>query len=151
MSDSHADTSVPRAALLGAAAVVAVALILASAARITGIGRTPNPVSEPVERIALHFEDRADGAVLVRRADGGEMLEVLEPGAHGFVRSVLRGLARERRARSLGPEEPFLLTRWADGRLSLSDPATGRQVELDAFGPDNTAAFAQLLTAAQRS
>jgi putative photosynthetic complex assembly protein len=40
-----------------------------------------------------------------------------------------------------------MLTRWADGRISLEDPETGRVIELDAFGPTNGEAFAQLLTA----
>ena len=40
-----------------------------------------------------------------------------------------------------------MLTRWADGRLSLEDRTTGRVIALDAFGPTNGEAFAQLLTA----
>ena len=45
------------------------------------------------------------------------------------------------------PVRPFRLTRWSDGRLSLDDPATGRRIELDAFGPTNTAVFAHLMGA----
>jgi hypothetical protein len=36
------------------------------------------------------------------------------------------------------------LTRWSDGTVSLEDAATRRRVNLDAFGPDNARAFAQL-------
>jgi putative photosynthetic complex assembly protein len=61
---------------------------------------------------------------------------------------VLRGLVRERRADHVGPTPPFRLTRWADGRLSLDDPSTGRHVDLEVFGPANAGAFADILIAA---
>ena len=40
---------------------------------------------------------------------------------------------------------PFTLTAWRDGELSLTDTATGRSIELTAFGSTNRAAFAALL------
>ncbi len=60
---------------------------------------------------------------------------------------MLRGLARERRARQVGTAPPFRLTRWADGRLSLDDVETGRHVDLEVFGPTNAGAFADILIA----
>ena len=66
------------------------------------------------------------------------------------MRGVLRGLARDRRADGIGRSPPFRLTRWADGRLSLDDPATGRHVDLEVFGPTNAGAFAEILTASNR-
>jgi putative photosynthetic complex assembly protein len=74
-------------------------------------------------------------------------LAVLDPGTNGFVRGVLRGLARERRRQGLGSEIPFHLAQRADGRLTLVDPATERVIDLKAFGPTNTQAFARLLEA----
>jgi len=69
-------------------------------------------------------------------------------GAHdGFVRGVLRGFARARKLRGLDRDAHFVLTRWADGRLSMHDPQTGHVVALEAFGPDNAAAFARLMRA----
>ena len=63
---------------------------------------------------------------------------VVAPGTNGFLRGVLRGLARERKLERSAIEPPFRLTRWADGRLSLEDPATGRRIDdLEAFGPTN--------------
>ncbi len=142
----HHDRPFPRGVLIAAGALLGLSLVAAASARITGIGTTPNPTAAEVERFAFHFDDRADGAVVVRSAVDGSTVRVLEPGTHGFVRSVVRGLARERRARGIGPEPAFHLTHWADGRLSLDDPATGRTVELGAFGPTNAGAFAQLLS-----
>ncbi len=36
---------------------------------------------------------------------------------------------------------PFTLTRWRDGTLSLADEATGRRIDLDAFGPTQAASL----------
>ena len=61
------------------------------------------------------------------------------------MRSVMRGLVRERKAQGLGPDIPFQLTLWTDGLVSLVDPATNRRVEISAFGKDNVEAFTRLL------
>ena len=58
-------------------------------------------------------------------------------------------LARDRRLAHLGSGPPFRLVRWSDGRLSLEDPSTGRQVALEAFGPTNSGVFAGILVDAQ--
>ncbi len=123
------------------------AILLAGAARITGVGTLAKPTSTALDTRLLRFEDRPDGGVAVYdEAEAAEdPVAILAPGTNGFVRSVLRGLARERRLHGVGRAPAFRLTRWADGRLSLDDPSTGRLVELGAFGPTNRAAFAQLM------
>lgn len=136
--------AVPRAALIGAAILVAAALSLAGGARLVGYKPAQPAPSAVVASVALRFEDRADGAILIYLAGRGAPSTVLAPATNGFVRGVLRGLARERRAENIGPDAPFTLTRWADGRLSLDDPATGRHVDLEVFGPTNAGAFASI-------
>jgi putative photosynthetic complex assembly protein len=148
MSHLDSDKTLPKPALLGMAGLVLLSLLLAGSARLTGVGTTENPESEPVIETALTFEDRSDGAVVVHRHDTGEVVEVYEPGTNGFVRGVLRGMARERRMHEVDAGPPFLVTRWADGRHTLSDPSTGRTIELDPFGPSNVGVFARLLVAA---
>ncbi|MFZ5558084.1 MAG: photosynthetic complex assembly protein PuhC [Pseudomonadota bacterium] len=145
MSDPFADRPFPRGALLGSAALVAVTLITVIAARATGVGTTQVPASTAVEIRDLRFEDRRDGSVAVYEGDDRHLLAVLEPGTENFIRGVLRGFARQRKLQHAGPEQPFRLTRWADGRLSLDDPVTGRHVDLEAFGPTNAGAFARLM------
>ena len=93
----------------------------------------------------LHFLDEAGGVVSVRDARSGDELARIDSGEDGFVRSVMRGLVRTRNAQGIGPEVPFRLTAWDRGFLSLEDPATGRLVELTAFGPDNVAAFSRFV------
>lgn len=146
MSDPFADQVFPRGALLGAAALLGLTLLLAAAGRYSGVGVTTLPTAETVVVRELHFEDRNDGAVAVYDSVTARPVAVLEPGSNGFIRGVLRGFARERRAQAVTTVLPFRLTHWDDGRLSLADPATGRHVDLGAFGPTNAQAFARLLT-----
>lgn len=150
MSHLPPERHFPLGVLLGAAALLALALLSSGLARYTGVGTLRNPVSDSVDRVAIRFADRPDGGVAVYTADELREIEVLAPGTNGFVRSVVRGLVRERKAQGIGAEPAFLLTRWADGRLSLDDPATGRRVELGAFGATNAGVFAQILVAGNR-
>jgi putative photosynthetic complex assembly protein len=136
-------TPLPRGILLAAVTLVGFAIVAASGAQVSGIGTTELPEAAPVESRDLRFEDRDDGGVAV--LEDGRVIDIVAPGTNGFLRGVLRGLARERKLRGVSPEEPFRLTRWADGRLSVEDPATGRSVDLGAFGPANWAAFARIL------
>jgi putative photosynthetic complex assembly protein len=136
----------PRGVLLGAFGLIVFTIVGAGVARWTGIGAAGDMREFAVlDQQAIYFEDRSDGAVIVRSEESGDLVGVLDPGTNGFIRSVVRGLVRERRARDIGAEPPFYLTRWQDGRFSLDDPSTGRTVELGAFGPTNAGAFAGLL------
>lgn len=147
MSARASDPTLPRGALVGAAVLVGVSLLLVGIARLTSYRPAQPAPSRVVVSYDLRFEDRADGAVLVYEDPTHRLVDTLQPGTNGFVRGVLRGLARERRARQVGPAPPFRLTRWADGRLSLDDLETGRHVDLEVFGPTNAGAFAEILIA----
>jgi putative photosynthetic complex assembly protein len=145
---------IPRSTVIGAGVLVAFALAAASIVRIADIAPAASPVLlrerahiAPVKSRALRFVDRADGAVVIVDARGGTAA-VIAPGQKtGFVRGVMRGLARERHAHGIGDGPPFMLTLWRDGELSLIDTATGRAIELTAFGTTNRATFAALLDA----
>ncbi|MDP3068596.1 MAG: photosynthetic complex assembly protein PuhC [Methylocystis sp.] len=147
---SSAHDGVPRPILRGAGVLILFALLATGLTRLTGVGAVHMPLRNAVESLPLLFEDRIDGSVAVRDARDGALFYVVQPGAYGFIRSTLRGLARERRRSGLDATTPFGLTRWSDGTVSLEDSATGRRVNLDAFGPDNARAFAQLFTERRR-
>lgn len=148
----HADM-LPRGTLVIAGALVLFALGATSIVRIAGIPAAASPAAFRTEAgIAavasreLRFLDRRDGAVVIDDARTGRTAAVIAAGEKtGFIRGVMRGLARDRRARGIGDAPPFTLTLWRDGELSLTDRATGRQIELTAFGSTNRAAFAALL------
>ena len=148
----HADM-LPRGTLAIAGALVVFALGATTLVRVTGMPAAASPVAHraaagiaPVATRTLAFSDRADGAVVIRDTDTDTIASVIEPGEKtGFIRGVMRGLARDRKSRGVGQEPPFTLTLWRDGELSLTDTVTGRSIELTAFGTANRAAFAALL------
>ena len=143
---------VPRGPLLAAAVLVIATLVGVATIRVTGVDVSTRSQAAVVAQRALHFEDQPDGSVRVLDARPGQapqLLQVIDPGAGGFLRGALRALVRQRRAAGLGAEAPFVLTARADGRLTLVDPATTERVDLESFGPTNAAVFAQLLAAPQ--
>jgi putative photosynthetic complex assembly protein len=137
----------PRGFIMAACGMAVLALVMASIARLTGYRPDQPPPSTAVDVRDLRFLDQPDGAVLVYDAADGRLTYTVQPGTNGFVRGVLRGLVRDRRAYHIDSGPPFRLTRWADGRLSLDDPSTGHHVDLEVFGQTNAQTFADILTA----
>jgi putative photosynthetic complex assembly protein len=114
---------------------------------MTGVANS-TPTAAMVTSRALLFEDRPNGAVAVFDADHPSMpISIIAPDTNGFLRATMRGLARQRLRQDASETTPFRLTEWADGRLTLEDPTTGRKVEMEAFGLTNEEVFARLLTA----
>lgn len=144
LSRSPAEATMPRWPLYGMAALALAALAITGFARGTGIGVTGVPESPTVAAVDLVFADRDDGSATVS-TPSGELLATLPVSTEGFIRGATRALVRDRKRLAIGPETPFRLERRANGRLSLSDPATGVRIELDAFGPSNSGAFARFL------
>ncbi len=95
---------------------------------------------QPVQVKVLKFEDRQDGGVTVIDAATNQIIDVVQ-GEAGFIRGILRTVARERRIRGLGKEEPVNLMSFNDGRLVLLDPLTNTQIELESFGSINVESF----------
>lgn len=147
MSHASSSPSFPRSALFAAGAVIVFSIGLAAAGRVTGAANS-EPTASPVIDRELLFHDLPNGGVAVFDAnDSSTPIDTFAPETNGFLRATMRGLARQRLRQSEGAETPFRLTEWADGRLTLTDPATGRRVEMEAFGITNESVFARLLTA----
>lgn len=137
----HATSLFPRLPLLAVFAAIAGSIGLAAMGPAAG-GRSPPPSGAVLAERTLRFEDRPDGAVVVR--EGPAEVAVFE-GEQGFLRGALRGLARLRKMDGLDSAAPFRLAAWADGRLTLTDQATGQRIDLEAFGATNAGVFAHLL------
>ncbi len=141
----------PRPVLLGAAALVVFSFLAAAMAHYSGVGTQQLPATTSVETLRLAFEDQEDGSILVRNVASGAAIYSVAPGTNGFIRSTLRGLARERRRSGLDATTPFLLETSQEGEIWLADPATSRRIGLNAFGPTNAGAFAEFFAAQRRS
>jgi putative photosynthetic complex assembly protein len=100
-----------------------------------------------IAKKTLFFRDLPDGSVGVISASSGKMIAQVE-GQAGFVRGILRALARERRIQQITSDDAFELMSRSDGRLTLVDLATGNRIDLESFGRDNAAQFAAFLNSA---
>jgi putative photosynthetic complex assembly protein len=100
-----------------------------------------------IAKKTLFFRDLPDGSVGVISASSGRMIAQVE-GQAGFVRGILRALARERRIQQITSDDAFELMSRSDGRLTLVDLATGNRIDLESFGRDNAAQFAAFLNSA---
>jgi putative photosynthetic complex assembly protein len=145
MSEAIHEPVVPRGGIFAAAALILFALAAVTTVRLTGVGSAHFTLPAAVESRDLRFEDGEKGSVLVFDANDGQLVDRLAPGSNGFIRVVMRGLARERRLGDIGAQPPFRLTRYAGGQITLTDTSTGKQIDLGAFGSTNTEAFARLM------
>ena len=136
---------VPKGGVFAAAALVLFSLAAVTTVRVTGLGGVHMVLPAAVESRDLQFEDGKNGAVLVYDASDHQLVDTLPPGSNGFIRVVLRGLARERRLGDIGAQPPFRLTRFAGGQITLTDTSTDKQIDLGAFGSTNAEAFARLM------
>ena len=132
---------IPRRALLAGGLALAATVLAVGAARLSGVDIAEPDAVTVIER-SLRFVDRTDGGIAVVDARTGRTLDVMQ-GEQGFLRGTLRGMARERRRSGIDDSTPLSLLARADGRLTLVDPATGRRIDLESFGPTNAAVFAR--------
>ena len=125
------------------AALISIILILVFI-NSRDLSKVREPDASPAQVLQLRFEDRPDGSIAIIDYKTGKQIDAVQ-GEAGFVRGTLRGLAQERKRRGLDSGPPFELIYRADGRLTLSDTATGRMVDLESFGPTNAGSFYRLL------
>lgn len=145
MSEAIHEPVVPKGGVFAAAALILFSLALVTTVRLTGVGGVHVTLPAAVDSLDLRFADGENGAVLVYDASDGHLLDTLSPGSNGFIRVVMRGLARERRKVDIGAEPPFRMTRYSSGQLTLTDTSTGQLIDLGAFGATNAGAFARLM------
>jgi len=145
MSAVHHE-QMPRLPLYAAISLVLVSIVAVGGHRIAVLSSPPAAevrAATPTLSEDLRFFDEADGAVRVTVSGGEDRL--IPSASGGFVRGILRSLVRERRARGLGSEQAFRVTEWSDGAVTIQDLATGRTLNLNAFGPTNRHDFVALI------
>ena len=143
---------IKKPALLAAAAIFAVLSLVVA---MNFIGTQTIDLTQQrtaVIKRALIFRDGPSGAIAVYDQGAKDPFAVLPREGNTFMASALRLMGQNRELRTkAGPEAPFTLTLWSDGKLSLSDTATGDTLELAAYGPTNAKTFAQLLPTAGKT
>ena len=91
----------------------------------------------------IHVYDYLNGAIKITDTSG-QVLTIIENNG-AFARVVFRTLAKERIMVGVGPEKPFILTARQNGILSISDPITNSNIDINAFGESNMKLFSELL------
>ncbi|NBB92893.1 MAG: photosynthetic complex assembly protein PuhC [Gammaproteobacteria bacterium] len=156
MAEQHShQIHVPKGALIAAGVLILLTITAVAAFRIAGLDPTARiPASDrPLEVRELRFEDSPNGQVLVYDLTddaADRVVHVVQPGEGGFIRGVLRSMARSRRASGIGREHPFLLITEPNGTLVLEDPQTGERIYLPAFGPTNIESFRSMLASDEK-
>jgi putative photosynthetic complex assembly protein len=122
-------------------------ILIIGAAKLTGYQA---PSFKPVEKAEiiriLTFDDAPSGQVIVRDKLSQKIIAKFGRGEGSFVRATLRALVHDRQHKGASMTEAFRLERHSNGQLFLIDEATAKAISLNAFGPDNTAAFAAFLS-----
>lgn len=142
---------VPTGALVGAGLLILSGIGLAIFARVTHADRGAprlEPVTQAVAMRDLIFRTdprNASAEMEVIDATTGQAVRHFGPTEGGFVRGSLRGLARLRTTQGIAPDEPYRLTEWPGGRMTLQDRRTGMIVEVNAFGVSSVEGYRALL------
>jgi putative photosynthetic complex assembly protein len=147
MSDPFDNRTLPRGLLIAVASLIGFTLLAVTSYTLTHRTATVDTTSAASASRDLRFVDVGAGEVAIYAWPEGRRVATLQPGSENFIRGVLRGMARERRSIGAGDAAPFRITRFADGRVTLEDRATGRVLFLNAFGVTNAAAFENLIDA----
>jgi len=137
----------PTKALIAIGALIGFTLLLVVAARLSGYNPHQAPDSPAVASRDLSFVEEPSGVVIVSDVANGTRIAELPAGNEGFVRGVLRFFDRDRHARHIAAGTPFRISRLADGRMTMTDLATQRVLELNSFGPTNLGPFVAFLNA----
>lgn len=142
---------VPTGAIVGAGLLILSVIALAIFARVTHADRGGprlEPVTQAVGMRDLIFKTNprdASAEMDVIDATTGQTVRHFGPTEGGFVRGSLRGLARLRTTQGISPDEPYRLTEWPGGRMTLQDRRTGMIVEVNAFGVTSVEGYRALL------
>lgn len=127
---------IPRKLILAMVALALSALALATFSVLSG--RAPAGQPQASEILASRNVVLAsDGVALTAHAADGTVIVDTDNGA--FVSVVISGLERARKVARVTGNPPVTVTRFANGRLTLDDPASGWSVELTSFGAGNAA------------
>ena len=141
---------IPPAIIIGGGLVMAVSLLAVSSARIGVAPRQAKPAAAAVAAYDFRVAaPNAAGLETVMSARNGAPVAPLAAKGDDFLPSLVDKLRQERVLKGAPSAPPFRLVRFADGRVSLEDPSTGRELNLESFGSVNEANAARLIDEGQ--
>ena len=137
--------SFPRVPLYSAIALIVFAMAAVIFGQTTEIGTVRNKIGKPVAIRDIVLIVHADDRITVTDAISGAPIDEIAGDKGGFVRGAMHGLNRMRLVAEVDQDQPYRIIKWQNGWVSLSDTGTGQRLYLNAFGPDNAAAFEKYL------
>lgn len=137
---------IPPAIIIGGGLVMAVSLLIVGSARLGLAPRQLRPAASAVAAYDFRVSaPDAAGFQTVLSARDGRAVAPLSGRGDDFLPSLVDKLRQERALKGVRGDAPFRLVRFADGRVSLEDPSTGRELNLESFGSVNEADAARLI------
>jgi putative photosynthetic complex assembly protein len=133
--------------LYGAFALIAFAAAAIIFGQTTGLGTVSASNGNPVGIRDIVLTIKPGDMLSVTDAISGEEIASYAPQEGGFVRGSMRAFNRMRFVDTVETSQPYRIIQWENGAVTLSDTVTGERYFLNAFGPDNAAAFAKLIDA----
>ena len=104
----------------------------------------PEP-SQISKELSIRFQ-AYDGSKVLVYNDENKLLVDSGVGPNGFVQVVYKGIAYERKKKSVSNSKPVKLVLYEDGRLAIVDDSTSWSLQLGSFGPKNASVFGDLLS-----
>jgi putative photosynthetic complex assembly protein len=132
---------IPTRLVIAMFGLAGIALALVTFAVATGRAPTGAPKDAPIVSAQTMTIEGEGNYVRIVEDTGRVLLD----GNGGFISVVLDGLERARLVAGVMGNPPITITQYENGRVSLSDPASGWQVELASFGPGNVGTFLKML------
>jgi putative photosynthetic complex assembly protein len=100
--------------------------------------------SEIISSKVIYIEQSHDLATKILNENGDILVEYAR-GEQSFVSTVLTVINRDRRKRNLDTTGPVILQQKENGRLSIFDPSSQKELDLMGFGEDNIFVFRGIL------
>ena len=92
----------------------------------------------------IYIEQSDDLATKILN-ENSDILVEYPKGEQSFVSTVLTVINRDRLKRNLDKSDPLILQKKDNGRISIFDPSSKKEIDLMAFGEDNILVFRDIL------
>ena len=103
-----------------------------------------SPNSTIITSKLIYIEQSEDLATKILNENGAILVEYPK-GEQSFVSTVLTVINRDRLKRNLDKSDPLILQKKDNGRISIFDPSSKKEIDLMAFGEDNILVFRDIL------